>query len=313
MIIKIPKHLVEIFEIVNVKQESDESCSNNLCHVQNTDETSTSYDVIDEISPSAVERKNEVPNSSKDVLHSQYEEKASHYGIQTEDKVSHYCIQTEDKQSFLCSKCGVEYENKIQFLLHVRRYHDVSECSNLATKDAFSSSTQNTFMCLMCSEKFNRLPKLSAHIRALHSSDRCYQCCQTYFLSMAEFIEHCEHIHCRPSYYPCTKCCKVYTLFECLETHLKVCQKVLGNKIHANCELCGNVFMSKLGLEWHLERHMGVFYPCTECGEIFTRQKNMYTHRTEKHYNLDFKCEVCFKCFHTFKGLKMHITKTYVH
>ena len=112
--------------------------------------------------------------------------------------------------------------------------------------------------------------------------------------------------------YTCPKCSKSYQAKSSLKTHTDKC--ILG--VRYPCTDCGDVFSSKRNRNNHVNHvHRGIKrksqnVPCPECGEVFTNAKNMEDHRDAKHdTGREYPCLVCGEIFTTEPKLTFHKRK----
>ena len=49
------------------------------------------------------------------------------------------------------------------------------------------------------------------------------------------------------------------------------------------CELCDKYFSEKSALTFHRKIHMGINFPCDDCGHQFTQKANLKKHRLRLH------------------------------
>ncbi|KAL1456811.1 hypothetical protein WDU94_001511 [Cyamophila willieti] len=321
MIIKIPRDKVEIFEIVSIKQEFDESCSNDiLCDVNDAKATSKSN-----IDDNLVERETEDLSISHKLSLNKC--KGLPLGLNTKS------IQ---EQIFCCNICAAEFQYKNDFLLHATTEHtsNQSEIDNETIlglhKDMLETPATKKEFDERCTysnilSDVNHANNISKHnltddkpyIQGVHgkseiedtnslnnplqnqieSSSKCheeeiFQCsmCAGKFQSENNLIQHLAKKH---------KSKRSYTKYK---SSLSSSPKSL------KCIECQKIFTHFTKMANHIRKfHSFSCYKCLFCEEYFLSVTNLTNHLKTVHSQSTHACVTCWKVYTSPKCLKTHL------
>lgn len=338
MIIKIPRDQVEILDIKPIKEEPWDNNFND-CMKENVaiDESNTVDTVKNKISEAACDKGpkfldvDEIKSFEKHALichvcEAEYPDKPSlmlhirSLHVKKENEKTETRSKTEgasacildvgkEQKPFIADsqhliKEGKKEAQKSKYscdLVNVkkkihRKVHNHSQYKN---------DTHNTLTCL-CKRTFKR-SGLIMHLAKVHVGWFLCNLCEKIFVSSKNIKKHCKDVHSQ-KVYTCSKCPNLYTSPAFLKTHSKICK--MPEKFTADCDTCNKRIFTKGAMEIHLKNHMGVVYPCGECGQTFSHHKTMYRHRLIKHLG-KLLCHSCEKPFSDRSDLDRHIRRAH--
>lgn len=223
----------------------------------------------------------------------------------------------ESLKRFLCPKCGCYCRSNEDLSSHLLAheesdakktsdYHVCSKCTYPArTLEELETHRKNRhnrvryFTCprIICGFKGNSFLKLQKHMKQVHSSDvkpeeinlQC-EACHRNFSRLEQFVLHQKKMH--PELFG----------MECKEP--------------LECAQCGQKFLSKIRLEYHMineHTEKPANYQCDLCGKGFAWKSRLESHKTShfKKVKRDFVCHLCGLDYTLKELLQKHYTKVH--
>ena len=192
------------------------------------------------------------------------------------------------QKSFPCKSCGKEFDEYKEFQNH-RKTHVITPF----------------FKCDLCNTKLKSMQSLSKHINS-HGGKKpyiCHVCGQTFKCKTS--LDNCKHrIIARGDSnrtgYHCKTCGKFFST-------AGPNNKQLGK--NCNCEESEqNKVYLVIGKEEHQLSHVNneKTFCCTICPKKFTKQWLLKQHINLHTGETPFKCEICYRKFHTSKAKGVH-------
>ncbi|XP_058464343.1 transcription factor grauzone-like [Malaya genurostris] len=191
-----------------------------------------------------------------------------------------------------------------------------------------------------CDRTFYVKSRIIEHINSHQNPKRFYcEICQKYYNSKEYLALHRlkKHSKTEDNSFRCDKCGKNFPQQGLLNAHLKahiqtkctVCNLTLANnslKMHMLrhtdmkyiCDTCGKEFRSKITLELHVKRHMGIDpvdrLQCHICSRWMLCKRNLQIHMETVHCdkNRQFSCNICPKKYHNERALRVHKSTVHV-
>ncbi|EDO35669.1 predicted protein, partial [Nematostella vectensis] len=163
------------------------------------------------------------------------------------------------QSQFICQLCSEVYSDPFSLAQHKcsgiqHTEHRCPECdkvfscpANLASHRRPVGSSQGQFVCTVCNKTFRRKAYLRKHMNN-HTDDRPY---------------------------PCQYCGKVFRSLTNRAKH--VLNHAVGPKTFT-CNVCGNGFANKGGLDRHSRIHTGEIYSCKQCSSTFYSSPGLTRH-----------------------------------
>ncbi|XP_062977889.1 zinc finger protein ZFP2-like [Elgaria multicarinata webbii] len=244
-------------------------------------------------------------------------------------KISFQQDQYKGRRRNECTVCGQIFSHKSSLVTH-QRIH----------------TGERPYKCTECGKSFNRRTRLTSHQR-LHTGEKLYNCsdCSKSFCEKSSLNAH-QRIHTGEKPFKCLSCGKSFSRSSNLIAHQRIhtrqkprgrskgskgfqSKHVSQERIRTGEDLCAssnfnrNTCDESRFLE-HPEIYTGEeMYKCFDCGEIFSKSSNLFTHQKihleEKPYNFCsdnfcdkssllthqgilsgekmYKCSVCDKSF----------------
>ncbi|XP_055525660.1 zinc finger protein 62-like [Wyeomyia smithii] len=173
----------------------------------------------------------------------------------------------------------------------------------------------NTFQCKKCELVFTDYALLSEHQethpkpkRKPKAPPKSYQCstCGAEFQTAASFNAHKKSAHPLEERFECDCGRRFFTSAQ-LENHMLV--HTDGNRNF--CDICGNYFTSNSVLHTHRRKvhDLPLPYQCPHCEESFADNKSLtqhsFVHRKREH----FECELCGMKYYQRISLRFHMEK----
>ncbi|XP_077292007.1 uncharacterized protein LOC143915311 [Arctopsyche grandis] len=212
---------------------------------------------------------------------------------------------------FLCQHCSKTFLHWTYLQVHRRHKH-----------------SQNTyyFNCKICGDRFTDSWLLNSHRRKVHAesinckkgANTSYKCadCGEGYNKRIELAKHRLEVHSDPSLieqknkpgpFACTSCDRMYQTKVGLDGHMRS----HNGDIYV-CDLCGNSFNHRTGLETHHKRvHLREQrYSCRTCDQNFFTSVDLENHKRCHSGEKPFPCEFCQMSFRT-KGRRNEHHRTH--
>ncbi|XP_063220785.1 putative zinc finger protein 840 [Bacillus rossius redtenbacheri] len=223
-------------------------------------------------------------------------------------------------QQFACLYCYETFRNRIALKLHMDAHSKDTSLSSTRSFPLLDKSTRKkkifcgkttenpkALKCNFCKKSFKNLSQLSRHKATLHGKD-----------------------HLKKKAFTCKKCSKVFTTQHRFSVHLmehglkfkcgmcdmrfKHPKELFYHKsTHVDdviqCNICKEVFGSKLKLAKHLEVHNEKKQKlvCKFCKKIFKHASDIVQHETTCSLRKSFDCAVCDENFASKSELTTHL------
>lgn len=132
--------------------------------------------------------------------------------------------------------------------------------------------------CPKCGSKFRNARELETHDKVKHRNESLFICpfCTKSFCSKSSCESHIKFVHKNEKRFECKVCKMKFNLKSHLSRHEATHQK----KRPCVCQLCGNSFKTKEGLDFHMKRHDGSMkkFGCTQCSYTFVSKNRLQVH-----------------------------------
>lgn len=245
-----------------------------------------------------------------------------------------------------CEFCSESFDAFYRLQVHTRRAHSarasIKCCNRVMYKKCRiiehidSHLNPDRFHCDVCNKSYNSRYYLELHNLKKHSDEekpfKCDKCNNRFpkeFLLKAHVLTHIQA--------ECPVCHKMMASSLTLRSHMALMH---GDKTKLICETCGEEFRTKLGMERHVKKHMGLNpiervqcpicrkwvngnpnlkahiktvhneedqrIPCDVCQQIYPNARAMTNHKRRVHIEEKFECEFCGKKFKRKIYLKEH-------
>merc|ERR1712062_304341 len=197
-----------------------------------------------------------------------------------------------------CDKCGKECSSLPDLDMHIRRVHHIYQISE----------DQKVKKCDQCDSEFKVSEDFNDHLKSIHKCDKVFKCkeCDTIWVSHLSLELHYIESHKKILY-----CCDIcgYTTYQpaILRRHKNV--KHEGKRDHV-CHMCGSAFDKKFKLTDHFAVAHGIGecrFKCTYCGTVFMTKHGLEIH-IEGNHEKDkvYTCGTCNYVCHSKHGLLKH-------
>ncbi|XP_058463173.1 zinc finger protein 714-like [Malaya genurostris] len=190
-----------------------------------------------------------------------------------------------------------------------------------------------------CDRIFYVKSRIIEHINS-HQNPKRFHCeiCQKYYHSKEYLALHNlkKHSKIEDKPFNCDKCDKSFSKAGLLNAHMKahiqikctVCHRMLASKSlkmhmlrHTGnmkyvCDTCGKEFRSKITLEQHIKRHMGIDdrLQCHICSRWILGKRYLKVHMKTVHCdkNQEIACNICFLKYPNERSLSVHKGRVHV-
>ncbi|XP_018377675.1 PREDICTED: zinc finger protein OZF-like [Trachymyrmex cornetzi] len=179
------------------------------------------------------------------------------------------------------------------------------------TKDRFKlESGKKIYECNQCGRIFFLQQMLVLHIQHFHLNRR-YEYdnnCKKRFSSKSNLLKH-KTIHLDKMLFSCSVCQIKFRLLEQLQCH----KKIHMNEMHYACQHCSRRFVTVEECKKHEDSEHKKVKPfqCNICGNCFVAKQGLQRHIAQKHEEL-FTCNYCTEAFHTKTLLNQHLFDTHI-
>ncbi|KAG5344359.1 ZN205 protein, partial [Acromyrmex heyeri] len=175
------------------------------------------------------------------------------------------------------------------------------------TKDRFKlgfKQGKKIHKCNQCGRTFLLHQMLMLHIQHFHRNRRYeYDDCKKRFFSKSNLLKH-KTIHVDKMPFSCSVCQIKFRLMEQLQYH----KKIHMNEMQYACKHCSRRFVTVEECKKHddLEHKKVKPFQCDICGNCFVAKQGLQRHIAQKHEEL-FMCNYCTEVFHTKTLLNQHL------
>ncbi|XP_058832121.1 transcription factor grauzone-like [Topomyia yanbarensis] len=237
-----------------------------------------------------------------------------------------------------CESCPESFDSFYRLQRHTRKIHNArgsikccnrvfyKKCKILAHINSHLNPRQ--FHCDICNKNYNdryylNLHQLRTHNNGKEKAFKCDKCAQAFhkkYLLKAHLSTHIQM--------ECSICHKILASASTLRSHMI---NMHGEDTKLICDSCGQEFRTKLAMERHIKRHMGIdpiervqcdicskwvngkpnlkihiktvhseekqTVSCDLCQQIYPNMRALSTHKRRVHVEERFECEFCGKKF----------------
>jgi len=174
------------------------------------------------------------------------------------------------------------------------------------TKDRFKLEPgKKIHKCNQCGRTFLLHQMLMLHIQHFHRNRRYeYDNYKKHFFSKSNLVKHKIPIHLDKMLFSCSVCQIKFRLMEQLQNHMKIHM----NEMQYACQHCSRRFFTVEECRKHDDsEHKKVkSFQCDICGNCFVAKQGLQQHIAQKHEEL-FTCKYCKETFHTKTLLNQHL------
>nr|XP_046181042.1 zinc finger protein 431-like [Oncorhynchus gorbuscha] len=240
------------------------------------------------------------------------------------DRLKSHQLTHTGVKAHQCPDCDKSYSQSYHLKRHHQRKHMKGKffhcniCDELFSKPedlkthTYVHAGENAYLpqethagkkpyhCSRCDKRFPDMAKLRSHL-PVHTGDLALHCsdCGKCFLNKAKFERH-QRTHTGSVLYLCTDCGEGFTNMQQLERH----QRMHTGEKPYHCTDCGKSFALEKTFKCHKQAHKfklsgeRAAYPCSECGNTFSRSCDVMTHVRRVHNKeRPFQCSCCGKDF----------------
>ena len=214
-------------------------------------------------------------------------------------------------------ECLSQIEDLTYPLDDEKQIDEVTKAKEVPKQIVKSRTTKKQYNCKVCNVVFKQMKALKNHAKdhpdksILKSSMSGIKCgtCKKRFRRFNDLKFH-EAIHTRGTESEqtekCYVCDKTFTNVPNLRKHEYYHHQKPNDENHDHaCKSCGIIFNDKRSLLKHKTiRHAEKPFQCQLCHKTFARKDNLHSH-LNSHSNR-FKCVACSKCFATKQNLQRH-------
>jgi uncharacterized Zn-finger protein len=271
-------------------------CEPIICFEDNPQNNSESEEVIE----------NRISNNNQKRYYCKHSECdksfAKLYGLQRHIR----SIHSKEKPFKCCfDECDKAFGRRDALKLHIKRFH--------------SKEKKSLFECHHkdCNQKFRSKSSFITHVNK-HSGFKRYKChyfeCDKSFDDLNNFKRHINSVHTKQNLFKChfNNCGKSFVRNDYLKVHIKRFH-LKERTLECDFQDCDKSFSTKLQLEDHKKRHLGLKkFKCnsSECHKSFVTLKELKRHTNYVHNNNKlFNCNLnnCNQSFVTNDSLVAHL------
>ncbi|XP_058828376.1 zinc finger protein 62 homolog [Topomyia yanbarensis] len=223
-----------------------------------------------------------------------------------------------------CEFCPESFDSLYRLQMHTRKVHNTrgsikccnrifyKKCRILAHIDSHLNPMQ--FHCDICNKSYNDGYYLDLHRTRTHNTDmekpfKCDKCAQAFhkeYLLKAHLTTHIRM--------ECSICHKMLASASSLRTHMSNMHKGDSTLI---CDTCGQEFRTKLTMEKHIKRHMGINpverVQCHICNRWLNGKSNLKIHiKTIHNEGQTISCDLCQQIYPNLRALRNHKQRVHV-
>ncbi|XP_012057977.1 PREDICTED: zinc finger protein OZF-like [Atta cephalotes] len=179
-----------------------------------------------------------------------------------------------------CNQCGRTFLLHQMLVLHIQHFHRNRRYDNCKKSNLLKHKTihldKMPFSCSVCQIKFRLMEQLQYH-KKIHMNEMQYACqhCSRRFVTVEECKKHddLEHKKVKPF----------------------------------QCDICGNCFVAKQGLQQHIAQKHEELFTCNYCTEVFHTKTLLNQHLLTHIGDRPHTCKICLKTFLRLHHLTEHI------
>ena len=202
-----------------------------------------------------------------------------------------YSNSFPDCKEFMCFLCGFLTKKFRYFKDHFMKHYDLTP-----------------FVCKLCNAAFVNQQRLKVHLRNVHAQERTFLCSHCPYAAKSHecLKKHVLLMHpCDEDLkYPCPDCHMKFAVYHKLLDHM---YKAHNSQKKFVCDLCNFSSNYTQTFKSHMNRHLGLLYLCSVCGNAYHSKYYLTRHqRTHDRANI-FQCDQCpFQCKRK-EGLRLHM------
>ncbi|XP_053622781.1 zinc finger protein 62 homolog isoform X2 [Plodia interpunctella] len=321
------------FNDVDCENDLEDSCANNIVENKNDKQTSclevkplNAFNEISEITTGEnkkVKRKKAVSKRKrKDIRNSNklviaYAKKANFdirfLTIEEQRRVIEDKINEVISTGYKCDKCGKRFRDTNALKRHMKVYHvykpgnlvcDICKCvfNKRLTLKSHMENHSWIFSCQQCYFKTNHQKTLMAH-RSFHAGQKFVcQFCQKVLEKKTTFLTHIRLLH--ASELPwCRLCGEFFISKRGVDIHMNLIHGALEEEFPEVCRHCDKRFKSDVALQRHAAVQGCAHSSCAQCGDWFPAETLLQHHLVQRHFPHGdpehFDCDSCHVRFHT--------------
>ncbi|XP_058464836.1 zinc finger protein 62 homolog [Malaya genurostris] len=247
--------------------------------------------------------------------------------ISAEEKVRRLKEENRKIKEFFtlnCEICTESFDSFDKLQRHTRKIHKtqgtIKCCNRIFYKkcrilDHINSHVNpNQYHCNICNKNYNDKYYLDLHRLRMHNTGKkpfkCDKCAQTFhkeYLLKAHLSTHIQ--------VQCSICHKILASASTLRTHMIHMHSEDSKLI---CDSCGQAFRTKLAMERHIKRHLGINpierIQCDICSKWVNGRPNLKVHIKTVHSEekQEVACDLCQQIYPNIRALGSHKRRVHV-